>query len=185
MHHELQQIVDYIEATRDTLNAKSRLLSQPQLDFRPSPEAWSIGETLDHLHKVESGVTMMLTKCKAAVKADTVPALSDSLDLRATWTLLDSLPIERVTRPVKSPAAVTPVHGTDKTILIENLNASRRRLHETFESLKDYDLSSINFPHPFFGAWNMYNWLLFIGKHERRHLAQIEAVLESDDFPAQ
>lgn len=184
MHSELQKIIHYIEATRDALNARSRALSQAQLDFRPSPDAWSIGETLDHLHKVESGIIMMLMKCQAAVKANNVLALSDSFDLSATWTTLDALPIERVTRPVKAPAAVTPEYGIDKSLLVEKLDASRHRLHETLESLKDYDLTSIDFPHPFFGAWNMYNWLLFIGKHERRHLAQIETVLESDDFPA-
>lgn len=185
MHHELQQIVDYIEATRDILNAKSRLLSQPQLDFRPSPEAWSVGETLDHLCKVESGVVRMLMNCQTAVRANLVPTLSDSFELRAVWTTLDSLPIERVTRRVKSPASVTPDYGIEKSILTAQMDASRRRLRETLENLKDYDLTSIDFPHPFFGAWNMYNWLLLIGKHERRHLAQIEAVLESDDFPAQ
>jgi len=27
-------------------------------------------------------------------------------------------------------------------------------------------------PHPFFGPLNAYEWLLFIGKHEERHLGQ-------------
>jgi len=45
------------------------------------------------------------------------------------------------------------------------------------------DVSNVTFPHPVFGPLNLYEWLLFIGMHERRHLAQIDAVMSSPGYP--
>ena len=41
------------------------------------------------------------------------------------------------------------------------------------------DGARIRFPHPVWGPINLYQWLLFVGAHEQRHLAQINALKET------
>jgi hypothetical protein len=44
------------------------------------------------------------------------------------------------------------------------------------EEADGIDLGLLQFPHPVLGRIDMYQWILYLGKHERRHIAQIARV---------
>ena len=56
------------------------------------------------------------------------------------------------------------------------LSDSRARLKLAIDEADGIDLSQMHFPHPVLGRLDMYQWILFVGKHERRHIAQIARV---------
>jgi hypothetical protein len=58
--------------------------------------------------------------------------------------------------------------------LYDGLAASRAALVVQTGKADAYDLSQLHAPHPAFGRLNMYQWILFIGPLELRHLHQIE-----------
>ena len=179
MNLKIQEILSEIEAVRANLYAAADGFSQEQLDFKPSPESWSMGEVLSHLQVVEKGLprlySMLLAK---AAEAGLTP------ETEGSWVKsLDEFKLEVVTRKMPAPERVLPQSGIAKNELIASLQQSRQALLEAVSQAGDFDYSGVKFPHPFFGEINFYQWILFVGKHEARHLSQIEKIKASENFP--
>ena len=83
-----------------------------------------------------------------------------------------------------APERVLPQPGINKMDLIAALRQSRQAILDAVAPIGDYDLSEVKWPHPALGEINFYQWILFIGKHEQRHLGQIEGVKSVTGFPA-
>ena len=169
MNHKVQEIVDYIEGERQALLAGVQNLSQAQLDFKPAPEQWSVGEILHHLHVVEKGLpklyAMLLQKtAEAGFKPETAGSMLQSLDHKQ---------LDVPNQKLQAPKRVFPQAGIAKNELFALLKSSRQTLIDAVSQAGDYDLSEVKWPHPFFGDINFYQWILFVGKHEKRHLGQI------------
>ncbi len=181
MHQTLAEIVEQVEADRHALIAASGHLTQAQLDYRLDPERWSVGENLDHLALVEKGIARILQKKIAEAQASGAPA---KLDAPSQIASLDQYQITGTANRRRAPDGIIPRHAVAKAELFDALEQTRRDVREAVNALADYDLSAHTFPHPFIGALNLYQWLLFIGQHERRHLNQINSILTDTDFPA-
>ncbi len=184
MNKHLGEIVDSIEHERRDLFASVSELSQGQMDFRPAEDAWSIGENLDHLHLSEQGVTKLIKLSLSKAAKSDAAARTDDAGENAWLTSLDQYQIEKVTRKLKALEQIVPRAGIAKSEILEGLRRSRAELLEGARAAEGYDLAQISFPHPFLGAFNLYQWIRFVGKHELRHLNQIEAVKRAQDFPA-
>ena len=179
MNHKVQEIVTEIEAVRQALYDAVAELSQAQMDFKPAPDAWSISENLSHLNKVERGLpklyTMLLQKVEeAGLKPETEGSMLNSLDN----TVLDD-----TTQKFQAPERVQPQPGLSKADLLAALQQSRQAVLDAVAPAGEYDLSGVTWLHPALGDINFYQWVLFIGKHERRHLGQIEGVKNAAGFP--
>jgi uncharacterized damage-inducible protein DinB len=169
MNHKVQEIVTEIEAVRQTIYDAVAELSQAQLDFKPVPEVWSVSEILSHLNKVERGLpklyAILLQKLEeAGWQPETQGSMLNSLD----YAQLDV-----ATLKVQAPERVLPQSGLTKSELLEALKQSRQAVLDAIAPAGDYDLSGVKWPHPALGEINFYQWILFIGKHEQRHLNQI------------
>jgi hypothetical protein len=180
MNHKVQEIVTEIEAVRQALYDAVADLSQAQLDFKPAPDHWSISENLSHLNKVERGLPklypMLLEKLEeAGWKPETEGSMLNSLD----HTILDD-----ATKKFQAPERVQPQTGLTKDEVLAALRQSRQAVLAAIAPAGEYDLSGVTWPHPALGDINFYQWVLFIGKHEQRHLGQIEEVKRSEGFPA-
>ncbi len=181
MHTKLQEIIDRIEDDRAALQSCAAHLSQTQLDFQVSLQTWSVGEVLDHLRLVEIGIVTLLQKSgeRAAQAGFNQPPVDGSV-----LDCLDQFPIETTNVKRQAPAFITPAHGKAKDELLRGLQTSRENLTGAIDKIKDYDLHLLDFPHPFLGKLDLYQWILFVGKHERRHLKQAENVTRDPNFPA-
>ncbi len=180
MNHKVQEIVTEIEAVRQSLYDAVADLSQSQLDFKPASERWSISENLSHLNKVERGLPklypMLLQKLEAAGwKPETEGSMLNSLE---STILTDA------TQKFQAPERVQPQSGSTKDELLAALKQSRQAIVEAVAQAPEHDLSGVTWPHPALGDINFYQWVLFIGKHEERHLGQIEGIKSSAGFPA-
>lgn len=181
MHPALAEIAANIDADREALRRAWRDLTQAQLDFRPVPEAWSVGENLDHLALVERGIARLLHK-----KIDEITAAGNHAapGLPSQIGSLDHVPVrDRTNYRLKVPASVAPRHSVPAEELNRSLDDTRDAMRKALAALALYDLTQHTFPHPALGTLNLYQWILFVGQHERRHLAQIEAILDDPNFP--
>ena len=59
---ERERAVAYLAETRDNWARTARGLSGTQLQFRPSPGSWSVGECIEHIVVVESFVLSSMEK---------------------------------------------------------------------------------------------------------------------------
>ena len=76
-----------------------------------------------------------------------------------------------------APARLEPSADTDLDASWASLTAVRERTYRAFAGVDGGDLTQVSVPHPFFGPFNGYEWLLFLGKHEERHLVQLNRQL--------
>ncbi|MCP5054360.1 MAG: DinB family protein [bacterium] len=175
MNTRLSEIVNELGNARTSLYNTVEGLSQHQLDQQPEPGRWSVGEILHHLYVTETGVTKLLEKqITKAEKRGMGPDPENSSLLGS----LDQYAFETSTIKIKAPQQVQPQYGVEKGELEELLGSARAELLNVISKGSVYNLSELVFPHPALGRMNMYQWLLFLAKHEERHTAQIKDELE-------
>lgn len=170
MNARLKEIADEIEAARSELVHIVSDLDEAATSARTDPGQWSIGEILHHLFLIESQVTTLLEKQVTRAKDRGIGAD------RSTESLIHSLDrfaIETGADKIAAPQSVVPAQGLTRSGLLALLSDSRAKLRQAISEADGIDLSQLHFPHPVFGRIDMYQWILYVGKHERRHIAQI------------
>jgi hypothetical protein len=171
MNPRLEEIVNEIEAARAELIHSVSDLDEAATGACADPGQWSIGEILHHLVLMENLVTMLLEKQIPRAKDRGISADTSTESLIHS---LDRFSIETVVDKITAPQSVVPAKGLTKGELLSLLSDSRQKLRRSISAADGTDLSQMHFPHPVLGRMDMYQWILYVGKHERRHIAQIE-----------
>ena len=79
-------------------------------------------------------------------------------------------------RRIDAPASVTPQDVPSAEDAQRLLEESRAMLRSAIAEADGLALGLIMHPHPVVGEINLYEWILFVGLHEQRHLPQIGEV---------
>jgi hypothetical protein len=175
-YHSVEEIFADIEGTRGRLVRSVEGLGEGQENFRTAPDRWSIADIVEHLSVTEQQSLRLFNSLvrraedEGRVRADDAPF--------APVTIAEQ--VER-TRAEKytAPEGVRPAGGVPLADSLARLRDSRAALHALRPRIERLDCADSRFPHPIFGLINLYQWLAFIGAHEARHLAQIEALKET------
>jgi uncharacterized damage-inducible protein DinB len=174
MHPRLRELLDYTELARADLLGLVEPLAGDQWDARAPDGGWSVREVVAHLQLVESGsVRALFRSFRTARDAGLGPE-------QETTSLLSSLDWSRlpeVVRPLVAPDFTTPSGEHPPAALIEGLATARAGLRSWAAEADGYALAEVTFPHPRLGTLNLYQWVLMIGQHERRHIGQIRRIL--------
>ncbi|KUP07484.1 hypothetical protein Q73_08880 [Bacillus coahuilensis m2-6] len=151
---------------RNEVLAKVKGLSPSMLRYKKSEKEWSIIEILEHLFLMEQSVLKGITH---ALKDDNSPS-SKEVPIHLT-------PLRE--RKVKAPSFVEPkgqIESLDE--LVQLLNGSREKLFSLVDDVPLETLQQKSFPHMVFGQVPLHQWILFIGYHEKRHLEQMDELLQ-------
>jgi DinB family protein len=172
---ELQESDARARSLAETLTAQ-------QLNWRPRPHEWSIGQCLEHL---------LITNTVY------VPAIADALANRphgsaeeitpgwfGRWFIRSYIEPSAETKRGRAPKKITPAADVDATIL-ERFLESNQRARDLVQRAAPYDVNRIRFKNPFIGIirFTVGTGLQIISRHERRHLLQAERVRASGGFP--
>lgn len=174
-YNSVEEIYDDIDGTRERLLRAVEGFDDGQHGFRPSPETWSVAEICEHLSMVEGQVARLfeklLKKAEAAghVRAEGSPFAPFSIAGQVEQTRGKKITAPETARPTGIPLADA----------LAALHASRSALRDMRPRLESLEGTNVIFPHPAFGPINIYQWLAFVGAHEQRHVAQIEALKET------
>ena len=172
------EIFDHIDSTRERLLRAVENLSEEQQGFRPAPDRWSAAQLCEHLAIVEGNMTRLIAKLLG--KAEESGASRAEGAAFAPVTIEEFVERSRAVK-LKAPESICPGDAPVLADSLARLRDSRAALHALRPRIERADGQSVRFPHPVWGPLNLYQWLLFIGAHESRHLAQIEALKESMD----
>jgi hypothetical protein len=174
--NSVSEIFDHIDATRERLLRSVEGLSEGQQGFRPAPDRWSAAQLCEHLAIVEGNVVRLLGKLLD--KGEESGATRDGAHTFAPVSIGEF--VER-SRDVKyeAPERIRPGDAPVLADSLARLRDSRAALHALRPRVERADGRALNFPHPAWGPLDLYQWLLFVGAHESRHLAQIEALKET------
>jgi hypothetical protein len=177
MHPRISEVLEFVDRQRDALLAVVREVPPDVASRRPAANRWSAAQVLAHLALVEGTVTGLFeTKVREAratglgAERDTSPILP-TIDVPALLNRERALTAADRTRPPDSP---------DLQQSLDTLARTRAVLRRAIVRADGLALADITAPHPFLGALNLYQWIVFLGAHEARHTAQIrEAVADA------
>jgi len=174
----LEQIWGDICRARASLVQEIRGLSDGQLSFRSSAEAWSIGEILDHLFLAEQSIGRVLSKIlqQAAGRG----LIGSPGSMTAPPYQLD---LDVYNQAAVAPESVRPLPDRSLEPLLAALAESRDRLMQVVKRADGQIVGSLTLRHFQLGDLNFYQWLALEGAHEDKHLQQIRRLRASPDFP--
>ena len=154
-------------------------LSKAQLNFKVTPDRWSVKEYIYHIAISEKNLWDVM---EAAMKAPLNP------EKRSEIKMTDEQLIKMMEDPgfkVKTAEAFEPKNTPYKT-LDEAINAFKTRRAEHIKYMKstteDMRNHVIQMP---FGYLDCYQLCLMIASHSNMHIQQINEVKEDPDFPKQ
>jgi hypothetical protein len=174
MQPHLTEISDYLADVRGRLAGVIERTPAAKFDHRPADGGWTGTEIVQHLGKVEGSIAKLLETLFAKAMADGMPLESGP----KSWLhSLDHLGFLDRTRTINAPGRLVPDPTIDLATSWSSLQAARPRLLKAVESVDGRDLTVVNYPHAIFGPLNGYQWFLCVGKHEERHLSQLQETL--------
>jgi len=165
MHPRFAELTEYLAQQRRAVLAAAAAVPTEQWTERPAAERWSVSQILEHLHRVESGTAVLVAKRIAKAREAGHPPETQTSSVVGT---LERFAVSDRSRPLVAPTIAEPTE--------RKMAESRAALFSAIESGDGLALGEIRHTHIRFGELNLYEWILFIGEHEKRHALQIEEV---------
>jgi uncharacterized damage-inducible protein DinB len=169
---ERQRLLAHLDMISAWLVDEVSGLSARQLAFKPSPEAWSIAQVLDHLVVVAPIYWQDLQRALATPAIDLVPRDSDANIL---WYGID-----RTDREKAIPSEIPQGRARDLEALIAEYRTHHSQLRHYVTTTQD-DLRRHLVPRQ---GSDAYQWVLLISTHEQRHILQIREIKAAPRFPS-
>ena len=174
---ERTKAVEYLNTTLSQVLAESEKLSDAQWNFKEAPERWSVGEVVEHLALAETFLFDLQQKTMAGPAA-TPEQLAGAKG--KDEVILKAIPDR--TQKVSAPEPLQPKQRLgSRAEVIAALKERRAKtvayVSKTSDNLRGRVADSA------LGPTDAYGWLLFIGAHTERHLAQIRQVKADARYP--
>jgi len=163
--------------TRTDLIKSVKGLSDAQLDFKASPERWSVKECVFHIAGAEKLLWSML---EGSMKAPANP--EKRVEIKVTDEQFVTM-IEDRSQKAQAPEPIQPKNTGFKTLndALEDFKKNRAEhiqyLKTTTEDLRNH---VVQLP---FGYIDCYQLCLMIAAHSNRHTQQLREVMANAGFP--
>lgn len=169
-------VVGHLKETKNDLLKSIKGLSETQLNFKRTPEQWSIKECFYHLARAENGLWDMLD---ATMKEPTAPENCPELEI-SDEDLLNGITIGEAT---KDEQAFLPGNAQWPSLngAISAFKTSRSKsLKYTKTTTEDLRNHFIQLP---MGWVDGYQFIVIISAYSKRYSHQINEIKADPDFP--
>ncbi|HEX8849413.1 MAG TPA: DinB family protein [Gemmatimonadaceae bacterium] len=176
IHPRIGELLELLDETRASLMMAVARVPEEARDRRAGEGRWTVGEVLDHLHRVDAGFARRIQKVVAEAGERGTPRETE------TSSVLGRLERSAVTdrsRRLEAPEVVRPAQAARASEALAALKESRAAVRDGLIAASGLALGTIVFPHVMFGQLDMYQWTLFLGWHEVRHAEQIREIAEA------
>jgi hypothetical protein len=182
------QAIDELHACDRRANELARNLSADELNWRPAPDAWSIGQCLHHLYVTNEQYLPVIAKALEGHPVHPVQEITPGWFARFFIRnyIAPPPPGARVKSRAKAPRQIAPAVNVDPSVR-DQLLRTNDTARELFRRAASLDVNRIRFPNPFVPLlrFTVGTGVEIVWKHQRRHLAQAQRVRQSADFPRQ
>lgn len=180
----LPELADMARDVRRDVAARFGGLTETQLNWKPTPNDWSVGQCFDHILTSNAlyfdTFEAALGGTKATRLLERVPVLP-SLYSRF---LIEALRPEAARKMPTTPNFYPTQSAVDPTI-IDRFLAQQDRLITTFEALTQVDAARITMTSPAASVvtYSVLDGCRIIVVHEQHHIGQIQRLLDWPAFP--
>lgn len=182
MSNEHTKLINDLNQISQNAQATFGGLSSEQLNWRPAPESWSVGQCFEHLIKTNEMFYGEMDKIIAGTRRNSFWESWSPLTSFGGKLLIKSL--QNDGRKVKTSRATTPPSEVDPNI-IEIFAAHQAELIGKIRQTANTDWRKTVVTSPFLKVmtYNLNDGFSIVVEHERRHFRQAERVLQAEAFP--
>lgn len=163
-------------ATHDHLMQSLKGLNNEQLNFKSSPDSWSIAECTEHITISEISFFEMI---QGTLKMAADP--SRRSEVKMTDEQILAMAVDRSNKvKTQKPFEPTGQFGSFEATVREFVNKRKANMNYVAKTEDDLRNHYAEFP---FGITDSYQVLLFMSAHTERHVLQIEEVMADPNFP--
>jgi len=181
-----QIIQEFITATTTNVERALKIfssLSEKQLNWKPAPDVWSVGECISHL--VNSN-NLYLNKIEKILSLNTSSQEKDFYYKQSLFGKLIAKGVDPAyVRKSKTFKVFFPDSSEINKDIIDEYVVSSKRFIEIAGRMRKIDLKRIKLSSPVnkLIRLNLGDPLIIIPKHDERHLNQAERVMSQKEFP--
>jgi hypothetical protein len=163
--------------------ALARTLTATQLNWKPRPEVWSIGQCLEHLCVANEVYLPPIVKSLDGQQPAPIDEITPGWLGR--WFIRNYIEPSSQTKKAKAPKKIAPGVSIEPGILDRFLRGNDAA-REFVRRAAPYDVNRLRFKNPFIPGlrFSVGTGLEVLTRHERRHLLQAERIRELPEFPA-
>lgn len=169
--------LDYYDETFNTLKKSVSGLTNEQLYFKPSKEAWSISQCLEHIILTENMIFKMV---KENMEKPLNPERRQ--EIKFSDSEIIAMATDRSTKYKAPEMLITKGKYDDPETAMNDLKVQREDIYSFIKNTSIDDLRNRVNDSPA-GATDAYQSLLFLAAHTARHTLQIEEIKTNTDFP--
>jgi DinB superfamily len=164
-----------LDAADIRARAVARDLTVEQLNWRPSPREWSVGQCLDHLAVANEVYLPAITRALSDQPPEMVAEITPGWLGR--WFINNYIEPSPNTRRARAPRKIKPAAEVSLAVLDRFLR-SNQDIRAFIARASPYNVNRIRFVNPFVGfvRFTIGTGLEIISRHERRHLLQAERI---------
>ena len=185
MKCDLPTLVAEVNSMAHDTQATFGQLTLAQLNWKPSPERWSVAQCFDHLFTSTNGYFPIIESVLAGQKRTVwqrvpfLPAFWGSLLVRS----MDPAS----TRKVKAPKKFQPAQSDFSSAVINDFIDQQNTLAQKMKATEHLDLERIIIGSPVTSAitYSLMDAYRLIVVHEQRHFQQAKRVTDESHFPRQ
>ena len=170
----------------DTADQRAKELAKGltplQLNWKPSQDAWSVGQCLEHLRVANEvylpAITASLTDRPLLAVQEITPGWF------GRWFIRNYIEPSSESKRARAPKKIEPGTRIDPHVL-DLFLTSNQAARELVRRASNYDVNHIRFRNPFIPVlrFTVGTGLEIVSRHQRRHLLQAERVKQAADFP--
>ncbi|GAB2455304.1 hypothetical protein GCM10011375_03090 [Hymenobacter qilianensis] len=179
------QLAAAVRSAREVVTQRLRHLSEDQLNRRPSPDTWSVGQCLEHLTIVGGHhLPAVVRKVKAASERGTKPAdtvKSGFVGRRLVQAM--RTPVSQ--KALKTPQRYAPSGSRLPRTVVEVFGRQLDELLNLIDQARTINANRVRIPNPLIPLLQLRltDEFAFLVAHIERHMAQVERVLQATKRP--
>lgn len=176
----LDQLTADLRALQTTVAQEFRPLTDDQLNRRPGPGRWSVGQCLEHLNIIGGlYLPVIARKLQQAQARSSRPADTVKHGLMGR-RLTEAMRVPASEKPTKSPQQYAPSGSRLPRTVVEVFNRQADELAGLLQQARSVNINAIRIPNVVIPLLHLRltDQLELLVVHAQRHIAQAERVLE-------
>jgi len=177
------RLTSELDAADARATAIMKDLSIAQLNWKAGPDAWSVGQCLEHLCLSNEVYVEPMAEALNGGRAGPVAEITPGWFGR--WFIRKYIEPTTQKKRARAPRRAVPVaHQLDLTIL-DRFIASNAKIRNIITRAQRYDVNRVRFKNPFVPLirFTVGTGFQIIARHNHRHLLQAERVSQLPAFP--
>ena len=182
MANDIDGVISQLESISQDIRDSFGALSPDQINWKPAPESWSVGQCLDHLIRSNEEFFPELDNLAAGTRRNTLWQKWSPLSGIAGAFLVSTL--KKDGQKVKTNEKMTPPSDIESNI-VDMFAGHQSELIEKLRATKSSDWRKVVLTSPFVKimTYRMDTGIQAVMEHEKRHIRQAKRVIEMEGFP--